>query len=156
MKKFVSLHFRPLPFVALFNFFVRFKGLLAAAGEAVLEAVAALMLDLNIWMTRGQAVLDWLARSAATLRLPLLGRVKCTGKFGLAHIQEYDCNGAVVNPKYATYEKADCAECIPAWATHGCCDYAQEAGNCEAKCRSMGGCCSSLTGYWGTCYCTCP
>jgi hypothetical protein len=66
MKKFVSLHFRPLPFVALFNFFVRFKGQLSAAGEAVLEAVAALMLDLNVWMTRGQAVLDWLARSAYT------------------------------------------------------------------------------------------
>jgi hypothetical protein len=52
--------------VALFNFIFRFKGLLSAAGEAVLEAVAALMLDLNVWMTRGQAVLDWLARSAYT------------------------------------------------------------------------------------------
>jgi hypothetical protein len=66
MKKFVSLHFKPLPFVAVFDFFVRFKGLLSEAGEAVQAAVAALTLDLNVWLTRGQAVLDWLARSAYT------------------------------------------------------------------------------------------
>lgn len=66
MKKLHALYFLSLHLAAHFDFFKKLADLLAAAGDDLKAAVASLMPDFNAWLTKEDAVTDWVRKSALT------------------------------------------------------------------------------------------
>jgi hypothetical protein len=69
MKLLHALYFRKLPLTVHFDFFKKLVALVAAAGEDLRETVAALMLSLNAWLAKEDAVTDWIRKSAITQQI---------------------------------------------------------------------------------------
>ncbi|MDR0393832.1 MAG: DUF6261 family protein [Tannerella sp.] len=66
MKKLIALRFKQLPFSAHFDFFVKLSGLLTSAGDALRNAVAALMTDFSAWLTKEESLMQWIRKSILT------------------------------------------------------------------------------------------
>lgn len=66
MKKFKSLLFRILPNAAHFNYFSQVSIHLSAAGSAVLAALGDLTAQLNMWLNKETALMEWVKKSILT------------------------------------------------------------------------------------------
>jgi hypothetical protein len=66
MKKLFALYFKQLPFSAHYDFFMKLSVLLASAGNALKAAIAALMTDFDAWLTKEDAVMQWIRKSILT------------------------------------------------------------------------------------------
>lgn len=66
MKQLHALYFRPLPLAAHFGFFVRLSEILSKAGDAVKEALAALLPGFNARLAEEEAVMEWVRKSSLT------------------------------------------------------------------------------------------